>query len=422
MREYKGEIIAVFAFLVFAFSFNVYRVEGDGQVYYGFLEQTLDYFRNGDFRVMPRPAFCQVGCAFLNMPFYLSACALEKILPWQINIPNITLKTASINLASNFYMVLSMLMMFRVLKQFNFKYKTISVLSILFSTSAFSVAVVMPAYNHAVDIFINTLFVYLALKYIGKDRDKLYWLGAVYTLALTVRYFNIVLMIPFMVLLLMQRDYRKIRNVLYGLLATIWILPLLFYFFNGSVFSPAFSWSTTVATMRHMSFFPRHLFKLLVHPVHGIFVWSPVTILSAVGLIKMTYAKGANKHIGYMLLGIWILFLVMYGGFNHWEAGWSFSSRYLSCLFPVYVIGLSYFLNKYGRKAVFLTVIGTLYSVFLFFNWHFSITHGAHGTPMDVVTAWMQGRTFAGSEIDLKIFLKRIWSYSRYKYILRALV
>ena len=108
-----------------------------------------------------------------------------------------------------------------------------------------------------------------------------------------------------------------------------------------------------------------------------------------------------------------------------WHAGWSFSTRYLTGLFPVYTIGLCFFLDKYGRKAVVLAVIGTCYSVFLFFNWYLCVIHGQWETPIDMVCTWIAGkRAFCDywNEVTPGIFLKRIWNACRYKFIVRGLI
>jgi len=314
-------------------------------------------------------------------------------------------------------MILSIILIFRILKLLDLRKRMISVLSVLFSTSAFVVAVIMPSYSHAVDIFLITLFIYLMVKYEGEEPRRLFWLGALYPITIIVRYFNFVLIVPIMVKLLFGKKYKKIVFILLGVLSTVWIIPFLFRYYNtGPYLSEENSFFLT-----RVPWYPKYALKLLVHPIHGLFIWSPVTILSALGLVKMT---DKNRSKGLLFLSMWTLLVLVYGFFYDWHAGWSFSNRYLVGLFPIYVIGLSVFLDAYGKKAVYFAALFTGYSLFLFFNWYICVFHGQWGTPIDMVNAWITGESpgFLGHKVTIKIFLQRIIELCRYKYIIRLFI
>ncbi|MEI6079854.1 MAG: hypothetical protein WCQ53_04370, partial [bacterium] len=209
--EYKAEILVSIIFAFCAFAFNTYRVEGDGLLYYGVLEKTLHIADPESSIDNLRSGFMQCGNVFFNIPFYLMGYLAEKAFHLKVNIDGVTLRTASINIASNFYLLLSLILCVRILKKLNLKNIILPCLCVLFSTSAYTVSTIMPSWNHSVDIFINTLFIYLFLM-IELSAQKKYAiaLGVVFISSILVRYFNFILIIPVIFYLIYKRDINNL--------------------------------------------------------------------------------------------------------------------------------------------------------------------------------------------------------------------
>lgn len=422
IKRNKAELIIVLIFMLYALGYNIYRVQGDGFLYYRFLERILN---------IPNPEnpptevtnalFFQAGCAYFNAPFYLFAYAIENIFKIKPNFNGITLRQIAINLASNFYMVVSLILTVKILKKLKLKHIIFPVLGILVSTSALTVAVIMPSWPHAVDIFITTLFIYLILWYQDGNPAKTLWIGIVNVIAILIRYFNFILMIPLLIYYIYSKDYKRIKFFLWGFLGTAWIIPLLLYIYNGDI-SPFYNSGVTISNSVTetkallIPFLPKYMLKFLVHPLHGLFVWAPVTFFSAIGLI---FAPKEKEKIGYFLMVIWLSFLFLYGYLSYWYTGWSFTNRYLVALFPIYVVGFSIFLEKYRKKSYWYLIPLIIYSIILFLNWHLCIMNGEFGTPGDAVQAWIKGEspTFICKTVNIKVFLLRLWEMCRYKYI-----
>lgn len=419
IKEYKAELIISAIFMFYALGFNIYRVQGDGFIYYAFLEKILGV-HNAEIssKTLESMFFLQSGCAFFNAPFYLLAYLVENIFNKYWNFNGITLRQISINLASNFYLLLSIILSVRILKKLNFRNILLPVISILFSTSAASVAVIMPSGNHAVDIFVNTVFVYLFTSNQNKQPHRSIWLGLVIVIAILVRYFNFVLLISIIGYYLFLKEYRKIKFILIGFFSTVWIIPLLFFVHNGTI-SPFYHTALSASDVLSgtVGLFPRYTLKLLIHPLHGLFIWSPVTIFSFLGLLFFPKEKA---RLGYLFFVIVALLLLMYGYASDWYAGWSFSNRYLVSLFPIYIIGLAAFLEKYGRKMRFLVILMTTYSIILYLNWQLCIMNGEFGTPWNMIEAWLRGEsdTSFDKKVNLKVFLYRLYESCRYKYFI----
>ncbi len=413
IRKHRSELIIIFLFCLFAFGFNIYRIQGDGAFYYNFLERILNI---PDPETTANNGFMQSGSAYFNAPFYLAAYAVERAFHKKWDWRGITLRTVAINLASNFYVILSILIAVRILRRLKYRHVVVPVTSVLFSTSVFVTAVVMPGYNHSVDVFINTLFIYMFIVNEESLPVKSFWLGVLYVITILIRYFNFVLIIPVVIYYLNKRDFRKISFFIVGTISVAWIIPLIFYIYNGAMFSAFASKAVEQNAAHWTSLYPKYFFRILVDPVHGIFVWSPVLIFSAVGLLIMSKDI---KHLGYIFGGIWCLHTVMNGLIPTWHGAWSFSIRFLSCLFPIYIIGIAAMLERYGNKFVIPVTLCTLFSIFLFFNWYLLIFHPEFGTPFDMIGAWSRGRSdVTGKKVDLSSFLRQIWNVCRYKYII----
>ncbi|MDD5617537.1 MAG: hypothetical protein PHG69_00445 [Candidatus Omnitrophica bacterium] len=422
IKRNKEEIILAIIFIFFALGFNIYRVQSDGLFYYSFLEH-ISGIPNPEFQSFwnNNTGFHQSGCAYFNALFYIPAYLIEKLLPIKPNFNGITLRQISINLASNFYLLCSILLTVKILKRLNLKNIILPVVSILFSTSAFTVAVITPSFHHTVDIFVNTLFIYLLLKYGDEGNAKsFFWLGLLYVIAILVRYSNFILIIAAIIYFAALKKYKNIKYILLGTISIIWIIPLLFFIYNGSIFHPFVRSKGTIAILKGCTpLIPIHSLKYLIHPLHGIFIWSPPTILSAIGLLIFTKTK---EKISYLLVLIWVLLLFLYGYVSFWHAGWSFSNRYLVNLFTIYVIGLSFFLEK-NKRMKLLVIILTIFSVILFLNWYLCIMNGEFGTPGNMIEAWISGKsdTSIDKVVNLKTFFHRLYEMCRYKYLIRAL-
>jgi hypothetical protein len=412
-KRYKEEIIACSIFMFFALGFNVYRVQSDGVYYYSILEGILHL---PGAQSVPVPGFQQAGCVFFNLPFYLIAYFIELFSKANFNFNGITLRQISVNLASNFYMLMSILITIRMLKRLNFKSILLPTISILFSTSAFSVSVLVPSFTHSVDIFVNTLIVYFILDS-SRNQRSAFWLGIMYVVSILIRYANFVLVFPLLFYYCLCGEWKKIKFFSLGLITFGWIIPVVFYFYNGTPFSPYDLNSPAsvqaVATLPH---WPRFILNCLLNPVHGLFIWSPATIISVFGLWVM---PKAIKKIGYLFLGIWLAIVIFYGYMYFWSAGWSFSNRFLSGLFAIYIIGLSAAIEKYGRRIVYLVILMTFYSIVLYLNWQLCIFNAEFGTPWDMLRVWLRGEsdTFLDKKVNFYTFFNRLYQYCRYKYI-----
>lgn len=412
----KDAIIVVLIFMFFALAFNIYRVQGDGATHYAFLERVMRVADPESSRQDVESAiFLQSGCAFFNIPFYMPAYLVERAAHTHYDFNGITLRQIAVNLAANFYMILSLLLMTRILKRLCFKSSVLPILAVLFSTTAFSAAVLIPSWSHTVDIFVTTLFIYMLIGSSDRPAVRCIWIGMLFVISMLVRYPNFVLAVMAVLYYLCTKEYKKILFFMAGAISVVWVIPLLLYSYNGTA-DPFSNMALPCTSSYAQLLFPRYFLKLLVHPLHGLFVWSPVTVLSIFGLLQ--FPKN-QERIGYAMLTAWVVYVIVCSHVFEWHAGWSFSNRYLVSFFPVYVIGLSRMIDRYGKRIVPVVLILMFYSIFLFFNWYQNIMHGEFGTPADMFYNWAKGKsdTSMAGTVNLKTFFSRIWTVCRYKHI-----
>ena len=98
----------------------------------------------------------------------------------------------------------------------------------------------------------------------------------------------------------------------------------------------------------------------------GLFIWTPLTFFGVVGYLLLL--RREPKHRVFLVgLGLSALALLMvhivWGGF--WAGGFSFSQRFLTALFPLFVIGIAELLARTKMLVTPLLVACVAWSAFL---------------------------------------------------------
>lgn len=395
-REYKEQIIISLVFFSLALLFNRYLIASDARLYYSVLEEVLFPRLNPHplpFMKIDSGGYQQFGVAFFWLPFYLISAFLARLPVFNftpiaiIGKGFLYITTIFVHLAGNFYVLLSLFLCLRILKLYNLRgNKIFVILAVFLSTPLFVYGIPFAKFNHAVDTLALTLFVYLYLIWKDKKAYFQFFIGVLLAVSVFVRYLNISIFVFLLLFYIWNKDMRRAKFILFGFLSLIWILPVSFYLINGSSFKPLVSTLNANSDMPFVIFnlIPKYALKLLSHPIHGLFIWSPITILSFYGLIQY-YQE--DKRTALFFIGIFLSLLLSQGCFYNWHAGWSFSQRYLTGMFPVFVFGFAFYLYKYPKSGLIFGSVFTIYTLFLLLNWG-TVIHGELGTPIDMIQAW----------------------------------
>ena len=110
-------------------------------------------------------------------------------------------------------------------------------------------------------------------------------------------------------------------------------------------------------------------YDILFHPVVGVYVWSPVTLLASVGLFYGAW-KRRKEAVLALIVSIIVIASICFTAVI-WP-GSSFGQRLLTHLYICWVVGLFEFYLLLKRPALALTLVATLWA-FLLFNLYFVI-------------------------------------------------
>jgi hypothetical protein len=394
LKNYKEEAFLTFGFVLLAVLFNNYRIFGDANYYYAFNELLISGFcgyKVGSHIIM------QFGAALFYLPFLLVA---KMILEFDMfPLPASSIHGILITLGNNIYASATLILLVRILKKLNLS--VLGIPLVFFSTPYFLFAIPLAGNTHIIDAFLFTLMIYIFISYQSRGPWHVFVLGVLTALSIYVRYFNFVILIILAGYFLIK-ERKQLWYYLSGAASLLWFLPISLWLLNGNLFDKSLSGLAAPlvksSPIKGVPLFPPYALKLLVHPLHGLFIWSPLTLLSLNGLILYFRER---RDLSLLFLG-WFAGLVwFYGYFYYWHAGWSFSQRYLLGLFPVFVIGYAYFVKVFPKLGISLGILFTLYSIFLFLNWG-TFMHGSNGVPQDIIKVWQ------GKNISINYYFQRL--------------
>jgi hypothetical protein len=188
--------------------------------------------------------------------------------------------------------------------------------------------------------------------------------GALLGAMTTVRYANVALAAGAAVVLVARRAWMPAiaagaaAIVVGGLLFSIPALRGIPY---GATADPAFQ--EGVGSLVRID--PLVPLKMLFSLRRGLFVWTPLTFLSIVGVALLWRRDRTQRLLLSALLASGLATLLVYVLWgNDWWGGMGFSERFLTGLFPLYLIGLAELLR---RRPTLTTVVAAACIAFSFF-------------------------------------------------------
>jgi hypothetical protein len=230
--------------------------------------------------------------------------------------------------------------------------------SVLWGTPLLYYVTLAPGFSHAVSLFAITLLIFLTLRFRsqGLTIASAAILGAVGGLAALVREQDgLFLAVPALVIALDGVRARRVlatavRLAALGLSAVIVFLPqlLAYHAINGR-FGP----SHLVA--RKMSYAGPHVLSALFDPAHGLFVWAPLLLIAAGGLV-LAVVRARRDPVPIALAAAFVLQIWINGSVESWTQAGAFGSRRFVGATPLLAWGLAALLAailpRVDRRAV----------------------------------------------------------------------
>jgi hypothetical protein len=308
--------------------------------------------------------FGPIGTAALWSPFYLSAHAgvlVARALGIQVAADGLgRTYVATVGYASALYGFLGFLLIHAALRRFGGVEDTVAGLTagvLWLATPALYYMTVAPGFSHAASLFVVSLLLWLWLRARGGGGGSVFaWIGvgAVGGLAGLVREQDALFLAAPGLWLVFEAARR--RDLVWGLkrvvaLAAAACLAFIPQLLVYQVLTGHLRPSRMVSGK--LDYASPHFLQVLFDPGHGLFAWTPLLVVAAVGLA----AAAAKRRDGVaallcvtLLLQVWIN-----GALYTWTQGGAFGSRRFVSATPAFAWGLAVALSalapRLGRVA-----------------------------------------------------------------------
>jgi hypothetical protein len=407
-------------------------VRGDGVGYYAFaraplIEHSLNFeqdyisantgFREArlDEHGQPKEVFrtrtghldnhFTVGPAMLWTPFLLLAhggVLLARALGSQVTADGFSAPyRLAMAIGTAFWGFLGLLLSFRLARQYAGElWAFLATISIWWASSLPVYMYFNPSWSHAHSAFAVSLFVF----YWHRTRERRtlrQWLllALIAGLMLNVYYANAMLLMILVVEAL--GEYRAalrggpaagaavaqllVRHFLFVVVTLLCLLPTLVtrYIVYGNPFESGYG------SVQDWAWRSPHFLAVLFSPEHGLFSWTPLLLFATVGLILF---KWREPRVGTPLLAAALAFYILIACYPDWAGISSFGNRFFVSLTPLFILGLSVFLQ--GVSAFFrsqraaVATISVALAAFMLWNAEFMFQWGAHLIPPRGPISW----------------------------------
>jgi hypothetical protein len=368
----------VVLFLLFAVTFDVALVQNDGSVYFDFLRRL--------FGTQTPAAAYQFGSAYWNSPFYLAS----QLAALRGGFDHYHAGEVAIVAATNAAVVLTLYLGWRILRELDLPRGGTVLLLTLFGTPLFFYGALNPAYKHAADTLYATAAVWFVLRSTRSDARRRDYAaaGACLALLLATRYANAALAVGVLGMLFVLHLRRAamwmvasaalvslvlfglplIRHIPYGLPpkaalpipasdSPIGIAHTSVRMAMGSSISPLLRTNGISLTAPLKMLFTLH---------RGLFIWTPLTFFATVGFVLLL--RRDRRHRAFLAtLGVSALALllihILWGA--TWDGGGSFSNRFLTALFPFFLVGTAEFVRRFKWPGIAVLSICVCWSFWL---------------------------------------------------------
>ena len=276
-------------------------------------------------------------------------------------------------------------------RRMNLATGVVAALSVAFGTPFMYYATVEPSMSHVPGAFVMTIVFWLFHRF-ELDKDihphPFVWaaLGLATGLTTLVRWQLVLVAIPLVFLLLYRKNCISLILFIFCISLLVWSVPAVWYrFYNKFITVP------TEYVHRDPFFIgPRYLLQTWFSARAGLFVWSPVLLLSFLGILNVPRTEYTALLFG---LSVFILQSLVNASVSDWSGGWAFGMRRLTELYPFYVIALAWFLDTLGRAyrrsgralGIIYCSFFCVWTIFLLVSYSRGFIAPDTGTPLDAI-------------------------------------
>ena len=349
----KGMIAAIVLYLVVVLTYVQPRVSNDGLSFLAFLHRLFGSGTQG--------YAYQFGVGYWNAPFYLAARAAAALGLREIS--GLPLEELALTVGSVVAVLLLFPLGWLLLRGLELGHAALAIILTIFGTPLFYSVLFSPYDAHAVDALAGTALAVLLFRLTTSPDISLrlaLGIGCLLGAMVTVRYANVALAAGVTVAFIGRRAWRPgviaavAAAVAFGVLFAVPALRGIPY---GVTADPTHA-VTAGGVGGETQFDPLVPLKMLFSLRRGLFLWTPLTVLSVVGFGFLWVRDRPRRLFTTSLAvgGVALLLLHMLWG-RYWWGGFGFSQRFLIGLFPLFLLGLAELLR---RRLILVTVLATL--------------------------------------------------------------
>lgn len=289
------------------------------------------------------------GTALLEMPFFLTAHGLSYFFGYDTDGYS-KLYQVFINIAGIFYLFLGLWYLNLILKLYEITDKNRSFILVLavFATNLFYYTVAEPGMSHVYSFALITLFIFYSKKFFTKLNKK-YFMAMAILLAVIVlvRPINglVVFLIPFLAGTYgsLQVGFKTLfkEKAMLILSAGMFFMIVSIQFIIYKISTE--NWFVYSYLEEGFNFFNPHFFDILFSYKKGLFIYTPIFLVSLVGLY---YLYKQSKYLFFSAFLFLFLITYVFSSWWMWYYGGSFSSRVFVEYISFFMILLALSLNK----------------------------------------------------------------------------
>jgi len=161
---------------------------------------------------------------------------------------------------------------------------------------------------------------------------------------------------------------RRIAVTVAGFFSIFWMQMFVWNILNGSPFLSGYF----LDNKGGFSWWSPRLFDVLFSTEHGLFLWHPLLLFAAVGLVLLL---PANRFIGGLLLAGFFSQVYLIASWSSWSQGDSFGGRMFISSLPVFAIGLAAFLQRVSLKNYIPVLSLAVSCVLMLWNFLFLVQY-----------------------------------------------
>jgi len=337
-----------------------------------------------------------IGTALAWTPFYLMGHLGAKMFNYSqdgYSLPYVYM----ISFGSSLLALFGLLLIYSfTAKLFSKKIAIISTITFWLSSSIFYYQNLEASLSHSISLFAVSAFIYYWYRSY-KEGGYLFWfnLGLLSAFMIMVRYQNGFFMILPLIysLAIYLKNFKKekysemfdlfYKNLFYLFSIFIGLIPqfLVLKYQHGKYFSALNNYQTSLTYSAGFFTF----IKVLFSTNHGLFLWTPVTLIGFVGLLfyfKNSLKSKKNPLMSLSFIILFVLQLAFISSMRDWNGAQSYGHRMFINCGLILIVGLAYVYDylskKYGDYVIYLIS-------FVLIGWNFNLMlqYGARMIPTE---------------------------------------